>query len=519
MKTTKITEWILSLNKENNNLVNTSLFNNYGISLYPKSIKQIDGVIFFIGVENKNKSLYLYYQTEDNKTTEKFEGEIFTLNTDETELLKKCAISNYNRKELQKIFPFTNAVTIGLKNSFGFGDRLGLANPAHIRAVIQTDFVPILSQQSIRELTRTNRTPAEVMDASVWAVFQEGLESGFGSDADHLKTTQDIDLMVENGFRMFTFDPSEFVYNEADTINETELDKQIDKINWKGLQSDFSILANEYCGKTFNLPLNLDIAVSEINLKRAVVKYGNSIAHIKKLYNHLVNNYPGYDFEVEVSVDETESVTTPFEHFFFAKELNRLGVKYIGLAPRFIGDFEKGIDYKGDLEIFKTEYIKHIAITKYFGDYKISLHSGSDKFSVYKVIGELKDGYTHIKTAGTSYLEALKVIAIVNPVLFREILFYCTKLYENEKKTYHVSADLKKIKSVYEYTDKELVELFNDDNVRQVLHVTFGRVLTDKDNNGEYIFKNKLLQHLKNNEELHYKIIEKHFLKHMDPFN
>jgi len=55
--------------------------------------------------------------------------------------------------------------------------------------------------------------------------------------------------------------------------------------------------------------------------------------------------------------------------------------------------------------------------------------------------------------------------------------------------------------------------------VRQVLHVTFGRVLTDKNNDGEYIFKDKLLQHLKNNEELHYKIIEKHFLKHMDPFN
>ncbi|MFH0736458.1 MAG: tagaturonate epimerase family protein [bacterium] len=519
MKTTKIKEWLLSLSNKNNKLVSALVFEKDEIKLYPKSIKQIDEVIFFIGVNHKNKFLYLCYNTNNNQISQKFDGEIIQPENGDNEIIKKCNLSNYNRKVIQKIFPFTNAKTVGLENSFGFGDRLGLANPAHIRAVIQTKFIPILSQQSIRELARTNRTPAEVMDASVWAVFQEGLESGFGADADHLKTTQDIDLMVENGFRLFTFDPSEYVYNEADVIDETELDKQIININWEGLKTDFIKTSQEFEDKTFILPLGLNITADKLTLKRAVVKYGNSIAHIKKMYDHLVNNYPGYDFEVEVSVDETESVTTPFEHFFFAKELNRLGVKYIGLAPRFVGDFEKGIDYKGDLDLFKTEYIKHIAITKYFGDYKISLHSGSDKFSVYKVIGELKDGYTHIKTAGTSYLEALKVIAIINPVFFREILDYCTKLYENEKKSYHVSADINLIKPVFEYTDKELVNLFNDDNVRQVLHVTFGRILTDKNTDGEYIFKTRILEHIENNEELHYEIIEKHFLKHMDPFN
>ncbi len=60
------------------------------------------------------------------------------------------------------------------------------------------------------------------MDAAVWAVFQEGYDKGFGADADHLKTTDDIDLMVDNGFRMFTFDPSEFVVNEADNVIESK---------------------------------------------------------------------------------------------------------------------------------------------------------------------------------------------------------------------------------------------------------------------------------------------------------
>ncbi len=73
-----------------------------------------------------------------------------------------------------------------------------------------------------------------------------------------------------------------------------------------------------------------------------------------------------------------------------ASELKRLGVKIVSLAPRFIGDFEKGIDYKGDIELFKEEYLKHVKISEYFGSYKISLHSGSDKFGVYKAIGSIK---------------------------------------------------------------------------------------------------------------------------------
>ena len=419
---------------------------------------------------------------------------------------------------MQNIFPFTNAITIGLNNSFGFGDRLGLANPAHIRSMLKSEFKPVLAQQSIRELSRTNRTPAEVMDAAVWAVFQEGYEKGFGADADHLKTIDDIDLMVENGFTMFTFDPSEFVINEADSVSEQELDKLINNLNWKGLHSNIKAITDIYLDKEFVLSDSLTIKPDLLGIKRALVKYGNAVVHIKILYDYLVTNYPNYDSEVEISVDETESVTTPFEHFFFAKELLRLNVKFISLAPRFIGDFEKGIDYKGDLDFFKQEYLKHLAITKYFGNYKISLHSGSDKFSVYKVIGSIKDAYTHIKTAGTSYLEALKVMSIKEPNFFREILDYCTALYEQEKKTYHVSADLDKIKSAKDYIDNELESLFYDDNVRQVLHVTFGRILTDKTSNGNYKFKDRLLDYLKTYEETYYEIIEIHFHKHLDPF-
>ena len=514
----KFKEKIFSYSSRNNIPFKKYLFGKEEIEVYPKSVREIDGVIFFIAERTKKKYLYLYYEITSNKIHSSFEGLILVSANGENYFIKKCNLNSYNRKALQNIFPFTNAVTIGLENSFGFGDRFGLANPAHIRSVLKSEFRPILAQQSIRELTRTNRTPADVMDAAVWAVFQEGYEKGFGADADHLKTTDDIDLMVENGFRMFTFDPSEFVVNEADHINETELDKRINNLNWKGLQSNIKDLSTEYLGKEFILSEDLIIKSDLISLKRALVKYGNAIAHIKKLYDHLLTKYPHYESEVEISVDETESVTTPFEHFFFVKELNRLGVKIISLAPRFIGDFEKGIDYKGDLDLFKQEYLIHLAITKYFGNYKISLHSGSDKFSIYEVIGSIKSAYTHIKTAGTSYLEALKVMAIKEPNFFREILDYCTALYEQEKKTYHVSADLNKIKSGKDYSDEELEPLFYDDNVRQVLHVTFGRILTDKNAKESTSLKIDLLDFLKTYEETYYEIIEIHFHKHLDPF-
>ncbi len=73
------------------------------------------------------------------------------------------------------------------------------------------------------------------MDAAVWAVFQEGYKNGFGSDADHLKTTDDIDLMINAGFTMLTFDPSEYVINEADSLEIPELEKKTETLNWNKL--------------------------------------------------------------------------------------------------------------------------------------------------------------------------------------------------------------------------------------------------------------------------------------------
>jgi tagaturonate epimerase len=520
LSTLTIKNELLNKSKDINVLVKKKLYDSKQIEIYSKSIFDRNGILFFIAKENSNKYLYLLCDEKSDETiAASFNGKQFKAEGIQCSFIKKCELNTDNRKSLQQQFEFTLPKLIGLENSFGFGDRIGLANPAHIRSLENSTFKPILAQQSIRELSRTNRVPAEVMDAAVWAVFQEGYTNGFGADADHLKSTEDIDLMVKNGFKMFTFDPGEYVNNEADTLNDLNLDEAILKINWAGLLTNFNKLQENFANSKFNISKELQIEPSITDIKRAVLKYGRALAHIKKMYDHLKLNYPDYESEVEVSVDETESVTSPFEHFFIVKELNRLGVQIISLAPRFVGSFEKGIDYKGNLNVFKKEYLKHLQIAEYFGKYKISLHSGSDKFSVYKVIGEINSAVTHIKTAGTSYLEALKVSAIKQPELFREILDYSSALYENEKKSYHVSADTTKLKSAKEYSDRELLELFDNNDCRQVLHVTFGRILTDINENGEFIFKHKLIECLINNEETHYEIIIKHFKKHLDPFN
>ena len=89
---------------------------------------------------------------------------------------------------------------LGLDDSFGLGDRLGIAGPAHLRAMEGSGFKVVLAQQSIRELERTERTPDEVMDAATWAVLEEGWNEAWGADADHLKTPADVELMAAAGF-------------------------------------------------------------------------------------------------------------------------------------------------------------------------------------------------------------------------------------------------------------------------------------------------------------------------------
>jgi len=407
---------------------------------------------------------------------------------------------------------------LGLDDSFGLGDRLGIAGPAHLRALEGSGFKVVLAQQSIRELERTERTPDEVMDAATWAVLEVGWTDAWGADADHLKTPADVKLMAAAGFTMFTIDPGDHVVDAADEMSIPELQEASADLPWSDLEDTLGKALRRYAGQVIEVGPDLTLEPSAEDVLRAWVKYGAPLAHTAMMYRHIASAMGQRPFEVEVSVDETASVTTPFEHWLVASELRRLGVEWIGLAPRFIGDFEKGIDYRGDLEVFRGEYLRHLAVAEALGPYKISIHSGSDKFGVYRVIGEIGKGGVHVKTAGTSYLEALRTLAACEPELFREILDFSRSLYEHERRTYHVSAELERAPAGTDLEDNELPPLFEDDDARQVLHVTFGRVLTEKDSNGDYLFKERLLAALEDHEAAHYDNLVAHFRRHTAPF-
>ncbi|MCD6364744.1 MAG: hypothetical protein J7M14_02595, partial [Planctomycetes bacterium] len=232
------------------------------------------------------------------------------------------------------------------------------------------------------------------------------------------------------------------------------------------------------------------------------------------MHRRLKQVAPG-DWELEVSVDETESPTSTAEHYFFAAEFKRLGVEWVSMAPRFVGRMEKGVDYIGDLDVFRRSFAGHVAVMRTLGPYKISIHSGSDKFSIYPIVAEMTGGMVHLKTAGTSYLEALRALAAIDPQLYREILDFARGRYETDKATYHVSADVSKVPAADSVPDDELAALLDDFDARQVFHVTFGSVLTA---DGGAKFRDRIYEQLKRDEETHYAALEKHLGRHVTPF-
>lgn len=409
---------------------------------------------------------------------------------------------------------------LGLRTSAGFGDRLGLATPGHVRAARAAGgrVAPIFAQQSIREMARTGRTPQQVMDDATWGIFQEGWRGGMGADADHLKTTADIDACVAAGFTFFTLDPGEHVDNRVEHFSPGTLreaaqtlprEVQPQAVGLLGLALDFDGQA---------------IALDEQRLLTAAVKYGRAVAHVAGLYWHLAQTAPEGAYELEISVDETELPTSHAEHIYLAHTLKRLGVRWVSLAPRYVGRFEKGVDYlspqgvTGDVTAFEPDFALHAAIARRFGPYKLSLHSGSDKFSVYAAAARHTRGQIHLKTAGTSYLEALRTVATFDPAFFRDLYAFARERYGHDRASYHVSAEVARAPRPDELADADLPQLLENFDAREILHVTFGSVLTARGDDGQRRYHPRLMQLLRQQAEAYAANLERHFGRHLQPF-
>jgi hypothetical protein len=377
---------------------------------------------------------------------------------------------------------------LGLKKSFGFGDRTGLATPGHVAAVRKFNFAPIFAQQSIREMERTQRTPQDVIQAAARALARLDYTGPWGADADHLKLPEQVEATAAAGFCFFTIDPSAHVGHGALT----------------------PALEAAYLGKSFDVPGVGQLEFDRQALGRAAVKYGRALEHVSVMGHHIAQVKAGQPFEIEVSVDETEDPTSALEHLFIGLELRRRQVPHVvSVAPRFIGEFEKGIDYKGDLKKFEATLREHFAIAQYCGPYKISVHSGSDKFAVYPIIGRVCGEFLHVKTAGTNYLEALRVVARTQPGLFAEICEFARGRFETDRASYHLSTTGAQVAGLPRFTGKEESVYLDAVAGRQLLHVTFGSVLTHPK------FKPAVLECLQTHAALHYELLDKHLSKHL----
>jgi len=383
-----------------------------------------------------------------------------------------------------------SASTLGLDASFGFGDRSGLATPGHLAAWREAgkDVRPIFAQQSIREMTRTGRTAADVMGDALGALAAADHDGAHGADADHLKVPEDVDVTAAAGFTFFTIDPSQDVDPKADGYSDAQLAEK-----FAAVRSDISWF-DDYAGKKQKLSTGTVIDLNERAVKRAAVKYGRAINRAIKLAGHIdaVHRRLKRDYEIELSVDETPQPTTLAEHWIIARQMLGAGVKLVSLAPRYVGDFEKGVDYKGDLAAFEKSLADHVAIMEDLGPYKLSLHSGSDKLSIYPSFARITKGRWHVKTAGTSYLEMLRVVARHDKALFRRVIDFARGHYDVDKATYHVSAevsrvpapadiaDVAQLESVYleRWADVSAGKGFTQPG-RQILHCTFGSTLMD----------------------------------------
>jgi hypothetical protein len=345
--------------------------------------------------------------------------------------------------------------------------------------------------------------------------------SGFsgkqGADADHLKTPADVDRTAAAGFVFFTIDPSDHVDGQADTYDERTIN---DKVKALGDQANW---VQAYKGRKVDLPNGTKLTIDDKAVARASVKYAKAVNEAVTLAKHIdqVMKAKGSAYEIEWSVDETPQPTTLAEHFMVAERCLKEGMKLVSLAPRFIGDFEKGVDFKGDLAGYEKSCNDHAAIAKMLGPYKLSLHSGSDKLAIYPAFARATKGLFHVKTAGTSYLEALRAILRHDVKFFRKIVDFARNRYDTDRATYHVSATLDTTPPPSDLNDVQLeqryLERWEDvkgpvgftEPGRQILHTTFGSVLKDDQLRGPFF------QILREHPETYKEVLTDHFARHL----
>ena len=485
----------------------TNLLNQ---EIYAPSIQIDRRNVYFIlhHVNNEGiieKSLVVY---ENRLTAGDFEAQATMDDRDSTLLVGE--LNEHNNDALAKRFQWIRPTSRrNYKYTFGLGDRLGNASNAHLRLFKGRGIMPVLAQQSIRELVLMHRTNTDVFQSASWAVFEEGFTYGWGADGDHVKTPYEVDYAVKIGCSMITLDCTDEINNDIVELNDDDLDQRFNQLD----PDQIKYFNDTYLNKTFDLGDGRSVKFTKHDVEESALTFYDAILFATTIYNKFV---VPYNLDFEISMDETPYQTTNPNHYFFANELNRRGITPVTMAPRFYGEFQKAIDYIGDTERFEREYVIHEAIAEHFG-YKLSIHSGSDKLSVYEIIGRVsKQHGWHVKTAGTNWLEALRVIAHKDPKFMLELYKFSYENLDDVKDFYVFNAQTNGTAPKPEDMNTEnVMDLLDDDDARQILHTMYGSIMNLK-HNYHYVYRDKLWNILLKNQALYDRYLNIHIAEHLD---
>jgi hypothetical protein len=294
------------------------------------------------------------------------------------------------------------------KYSFGIGDRFCHQGKAQLSAVMKANesglnIAPVWNKSN-REHTIIGTTPADTRKEADDAVAACGYEGPYFVDADHIGLGN-VDAFIESS-DFFTLDVADFITRPAD---EADVDSFVSK-------------HSKYVGSLAVDGIDRNLEVSAEQIKTIAEKFLFAIQQAGKVYRHVAEAKGEGSFITEVSMDETDQPQTPVEMFFILAAIADEGIPAQTVAPKFTGRFNKGVDYVGDVAGFAREFEEDVAVVAFaireFGlpeSLKLSVHSGSDKFSIYRPMAEtLKkfDAGLHLKTAGTTWLEELIGLAM-----------------------------------------------------------------------------------------------------------
>lgn len=423
-----------------------------------------------------------------------------------------CPCNAANAAMLRQMIPALAPRALGVERSIGMGDRIGLATPGHLRAIPGSGFIPVLAQQSPRELSKTGRTPQNVLDSATWGAFQTGWNNGYGADADHVHTTDEADPFIAAGFTMYTLDPAALIDEHADTDDDDVLTEKFVALPWARLETNGPSLIQHYHERVINAG-GLALVPGKHDILHAAVKFGRALLFLRDLAAHIRAKRGDLTTDIELAFDTTREATSSFEHYFIATELKRLGVTWTSFVPLIHTMMQKGVDFSGDHAEFERTLRYHAAIARSLGGYKIGLHTISDKFSLYPIIARILGDKVHLKTAGTSWLEAVRVLANLQPEHFRQIMRIARTEYTANREAYRLKTEYADLPPIESLGDKDLPDLLSHDAARQALHVAYGSILSQPK------LKKKLLEALGENEEGYFNVLFFHFQQHLEAWH